>query len=179
MIQGGAPGSQVFIDGETVGTIDPSGALRVGGVDPGEHTVEIRREGFEPKKISRDFPNRSEVTVDGSLKSALGNPKGQRDSEFGPTDADAAADGEASPRPISGRTLNLPPATYTITAEAAGFKPYSATVVVQRDVVKTVALTLESLPKVAPSLVTCCRPSIAWGGPSRRMQGYEPEPVSA
>ncbi len=56
-IQGGAPGTTVLVDQILVGTIQPDGTLFVSTVNPGDHTVELRRdkERFKPRQFKKHF----------------------------------------------------------------------------------------------------------------------------
>src|SRR5208337_3531977 len=54
-ITGATPGADVLIDNQAVGKIDAGGALSYSNVAPGDHTVEIRREQYMPKALSKTF----------------------------------------------------------------------------------------------------------------------------
>ena len=54
-IQGGAPGTTVLVDQTLVGTIQPDGTLSVLTVNPGDHTVELRKERFKPRQFKKHF----------------------------------------------------------------------------------------------------------------------------
>ena len=54
-IQGGAPGTTVLVDQTLVGTIQPDGTLSVSTVNPGDHTVELRKERFKPRQFKKHF----------------------------------------------------------------------------------------------------------------------------
>lgn len=146
IVRGALPGTTVWLDGASAGKVNPSGDLRIGGVEPGDHEIELRLEGYETKTVRRDFPKRSEVAVDGRLKSLAGTLR----LRIQPSGVEPALtlqlEGE-QPKPVEGRTFRLPPGLYTVRAEASGYKAFSATVLVQTDADKTANLTLEELPK--------------------------------
>ncbi len=54
-IQGGTPETTVLVDQTVVGTIHADGALFVSTVNPGDHTVELRKEGFKPRQFKKHF----------------------------------------------------------------------------------------------------------------------------
>ncbi len=69
-IGGGTPSAKVSLDGTLLGTVRPDGTLTVANVPLGHHTIEIQRDGFEPKQITRDFAAGQAVTL-GSADVAL------------------------------------------------------------------------------------------------------------
>lgn len=64
-VKGAQPGTQVFIDGAAVATIGADGAASVGNVAPGDHAVELRRDGSQPKLIRRTFKAGETVALAG------------------------------------------------------------------------------------------------------------------
>ena len=62
-VQGAAPGTTVLVDQSQVAIADAAGAATVKNVKEGEHTVELRQEGFTAKKFERDFAGGSIVAL--------------------------------------------------------------------------------------------------------------------
>ena len=62
-VQGAAPGTTVFVDQSQVAVADAEGAATVKNVKEGEHTVELRLDGFTPRKFQRDFSGGSIVSL--------------------------------------------------------------------------------------------------------------------
>jgi len=118
-IQGGAPGTAVLVDQTVVGTIQPDGTLSVPTVNPGDHTVELRKERFKPRQFKKHFVVGGTVSLaaaDAVLEAASGELK----ITFAPADATVAiAKGELLKIVSSGVPLNLAPGTYTLTARTA------------------------------------------------------------
>jgi len=118
-IQGGAPGATVLVDQTLVGTIQPDGTLSVSTVNPGDHTVELRKERFQPRQFKKHFVVGGTVSltaVDAALEAAPGELK----ITFAPADAKVAiVKGELLKIVSSGVPLNLPAGTYTLTARTA------------------------------------------------------------
>ncbi len=54
-ISGGPPAARVLVDGTAQGTVRPDGTLSIANLPAGQHTIELRRDGFEPKQLTRDF----------------------------------------------------------------------------------------------------------------------------
>ncbi len=64
-ITGGTVGAQVSIDLSDVGTIRPDGRLTDTNVTPGDHVVEIARDGFQIHRLTRTFRAGQTVTISG------------------------------------------------------------------------------------------------------------------
>jgi hypothetical protein len=65
-ITGGTPGAQVLIDQAEGGTIGADGTLTNTNVAPGDHAVEIRRDGYVSRRSQRSFKAGDTVTIAGS-----------------------------------------------------------------------------------------------------------------
>ena len=121
-IQGGVPGATVLVDQAAVGTVQPDGTLTVAAVNPGDHVVELRKEGFKPKQSKRSFVAGAAVSLanaDVTLEPAPAELK----ITFTPPDAQVTV-GKAGETPIkvsSGSTLGLSAGSYTLTAKIADF----------------------------------------------------------
>lgn len=119
-IQGGVPGTTVLIDQTPVGTVQPDGTLNVATVNPGDHTIEIRKDRFKPKQIKKHFVVGTAVSLvaaDVALEAAPGELK----ITFTPADAQVtlAKAGEAATKVSSGGAMSLAAGSYTLTAKTA------------------------------------------------------------
>ncbi|MGC1451016.1 MAG: hypothetical protein WA830_13365, partial [Candidatus Sulfotelmatobacter sp.] len=77
-IQGGAPGTTVLVDQTLVGAIQPDGTLSVSTVNPGDHTVELRKERFKPRQFKKHFVVGETIALaaaDAALEAAPGELK--------------------------------------------------------------------------------------------------------
>jgi tetratricopeptide (TPR) repeat protein len=126
-IQGGAPGTTVLVDQNPIGTIQPDGTFSVSTVNPGDHTVELRKEKFKPRQLKKHFDVGGAVSLvaaDAALEAAPGELK----ITFAPSDAKVviAKTGALPTMVSSGVTVNLAAGTYTLTARTAdSFTRYS------------------------------------------------------
>ena len=142
-IQGGAPGTTVLVDQTPVGTVQPDGTLSVSTVNPGDHTVELRKERFKPRQFKKHFVGGgvlSLVAADAALEAALSELK----ITFTPADANVAI-AKAGGLPTilsSGVPLNLAAGTYTLTARTAERFTRSSTLEVIAGQSKTLDLSL-------------------------------------
>ena len=119
-IQGGVPGSSVLIDQTPVGTIQADGTLTFATVNPGDRTIEIRKDRFKAKQIKKHFVVGSAVSLT-SADVALEAAPGQLKITFTPVDAQVtvAKAGEAATKVSSGSSLSLAAGSYTITAKTS------------------------------------------------------------
>ena len=64
-LRGTQPGAQLSLDRDYVATAGPDGNASVPGVKPGDHIVELKRDGFQPKRFVRTFKAGEAVTLSG------------------------------------------------------------------------------------------------------------------
>jgi tetratricopeptide (TPR) repeat protein len=155
-IQGGVPGTTVLVDQTAMGTIQPDGTLSVSSVNPGDHTVELRKERFKPRQFNKHFVAGeaiSLVAADTTLEAVPGELK----ITFGPADAKVAiVKGELLKMVSSGVPLSLAAGTYTLTARTTDRFTRSSTFDVIAGQSKALNLSL------APSGMSKWDPPAAW-----------------
>jgi serine/threonine-protein kinase len=120
-IRGGPAGAQVFLDDKPVGTVLPDGTLlSLPNINPGDHTIMLRKDRFEPKRLQKRFVAGVETAIT-ATEAGLQSSTGELRVTFSPADAQVTLvkAGEMATRVTSGASLNLPPGTYTITARTA------------------------------------------------------------
>ena len=118
-IQGGVPGATVLVDQTPVGTIQGDGTLVVSTVNPGDHTVELRKERFKARQFKKHFVVGGTISL-AAADTALETAPGELKITFSPSDASVAiAKGELLKIVSSGVPLNLAPGTYTLTARTS------------------------------------------------------------
>ncbi len=117
-IQGGVPGSTVLIDQSSVGTVQPDGTLNIATVNPGDHTIEVRKDRFKPKQIKRHFVAGTAVSLT-AADLALEAAPGELKITFTPADAQVAIAkaGEPPTKVSSGSPMSLAAGSYTLTAK--------------------------------------------------------------
>ncbi len=141
-ILGGVPETKVLVDQTLVGTIPPDGTLAVSTVTPGDHTVELRKEGFKPRQFKKHFAVEATVSL-AAADAALEAAPGELKITFAPTDATVAiAKGQVLKMVSSGVPLNLDAGTYTLTARTAERFTRSSTLEVVAGQSKTLDLSL-------------------------------------
>ncbi|MGC2450316.1 MAG: hypothetical protein WA477_21885 [Candidatus Sulfotelmatobacter sp.] len=141
-IQGAAPGTTVLVDQASVGTIQPDGTLSVSTVNPGDHTVELRKERFKPRQFKKHFVAGETISL-AAADAALEAAPSELRITFTPADAKVAlVKGDRLTIVSSGVPLNLGPGTYTLTARTSDSFTRSSTLEVIAGQSKTVDLSL-------------------------------------
>ncbi len=64
-IRGGTAGAEVLVDGLRAGLVGSDGSYN-STVAPGDHTIELRKDGFTPKRLQRSFRAGQPVTISGA-----------------------------------------------------------------------------------------------------------------
>jgi hypothetical protein len=109
----------VLVDQTPVGTIQPDGTLSVATLNPGDHTVELRKDRFKPRQFTKHFNAGGTVSL-AAADAALEAAPGELKITFTPADATVAlVKGDLLKMVSSGVPLNLPSGTYTLTARTA------------------------------------------------------------
>jgi len=118
-IQGGAPETTVLVDQTLVGTVQRDGTLSVSTVNPGDHTVELRKEQFKSRQFKKNFVAGGTISL-AAADAALEALPGELKITFSPPDATVAVvKGDLLKMVSSGVPLNLAAGTYTVTARTA------------------------------------------------------------
>jgi hypothetical protein len=144
-VQGGTPGSAVFVDQTQVGAVQPDGTLSVATIAPGDHLIELRKDLFQSKQVKKHFSAKSSVSL-ASADAALEAASGELKITFTPADAivTIAKGGDAPAKVISGAAMTLPPGSYTLNAKSADNITRTSTVDVVAGQSKTMDLPLAS-----------------------------------
>ena len=116
------PGAEVLLDQKPLGAVGDDGTFAANSVPPGDHTIELRKDQFLPKRMQRQFVAGRTVAVvgaDGVLAAAVGTVKLSRT----PADAQVVyrrAD-ETQSHELRGNQADLPTGNYVFTARAPGY----------------------------------------------------------
>ena len=129
-IHGATAGAEVLVDQKNAGAVGPDGSFSLSAIEPGDHTIELRREQYLPKRLQRSFRAGQTVVLAGAdavLAAASGAIRLTRNP--------AAAivtyrrGDETESHEARGSQIELPPGSYVFSASAPGFT--EATVRVQ------------------------------------------------
>ncbi len=121
-IRGAAAGTEVLIDQKSAGTVGPNGTFSLGAIEPGDHTIELRREQHLPKRLQRSFLAGQAVVLAGAdavLAAANGTIRVTR-SPASSIVMYRRGD-ETESHEVRGDQIELPPGSYILSASAPGF----------------------------------------------------------
>ena len=120
-IQGAPPGAMVAIDQTQMGTVQADGNLSVPSVSPGDHIIELRKDRFRPKQVTKHFVAGVVVSIAGP-EAALEAASGDLKIAFSPADATVTLTrgGEPPIKLSSGMVQSLAPGSYVLTARSDG-----------------------------------------------------------
>ncbi|HEV2396934.1 MAG TPA: hypothetical protein VGS27_08340 [Candidatus Sulfotelmatobacter sp.] len=141
-IRGGVPGTTVLVDQTMVGAIQADGTLAVASVNPGDHTIELRKDRFKARQVKKHFVGGGSISLT-AADTALEPATGELKISFAPADARVAlVKGDLLKMVSSGVPLNLDAGTYTLTARTADKITRSGTIEVVAGQTKTLNLSL-------------------------------------
>ena len=128
-IQDGVEGVQVFIDGESRGTLKPDGTLSVTDIQPGQHTVELRKEGYLTRRIENQFVAAKTLSLSAD-QVRLERAVGTLQVTLAPANSRLTYrhQNETDSHPLEGNKVDLAEGTYLVTASAPGYVERSRTV---------------------------------------------------
>jgi serine/threonine protein kinase/cytochrome c-type biogenesis protein CcmH/NrfG len=120
-IQDGMEGMQVFIDGESRGTLKPDGTLSITDIQPGQHTVELRKEGYLTRRIENQFAAAKTLSLSAD-QVRLERAVGTLQVTLAPANSRLTYrhQNETDSHPLEGNKVDLAEGTYLVTASAPG-----------------------------------------------------------
>jgi len=121
-IHGAMAGTEVLVDQKNAGTVRPDGSFSLSAIQPGDHTIELRREQYLPKRLQRSIHAGQAVVLTGAdvvLAAANGTIRLTRN----PASATITyrRGDEPESHPARGNQIELPPGSYAFSASAPGF----------------------------------------------------------
>lgn len=148
-IRGAAPGLAVLLDNQALGVIGPDGTYSSSAIQPGEHTVELRRDKFTPKRNPRQFRAGETVEISGA-DVVLAAASSTLRVNVKPANAQVLyrKSDETQPRPATANPINLGEGSWIIIAKSPNFIDGTATVQIGAGENKSVDITLKEAPKV-------------------------------
>ena len=150
-IRDATPGAEVVLDQKSLGVVGDDGSFAANSVPPGDHTIDLRKDQFLPRRIQRQFVAGRTVAVlggDGVLAAAIGTVKLSRT----PADAQVVyrrAD-ETQNHELRGNQADLPTGNYVFTARAPGYTDRSERLQVGAGETANLQLALAKVVAAAP-----------------------------
>jgi hypothetical protein len=168
-IQGATPGAQVFIDQSSVGTVGPDGSFSIATVSPGDHTVELRKDQFTPKRVKLSFKAGAPVSLSGAdvVLASAGPGTGTIHVTRNPVDLAVTyrrAD-ESQLHELKGDQIDLPPGSYIVFAKAPGYTDRVERVQVNAGETRNLQITMAkavTVPVLKPGDITGFADPSSW-----------------
>ena len=135
-VAGAMNGTEVYLDGNYLGDVLPDGSFSSRNISLGEHTIQLRREGCQPRSFVKVFAAAQPQLLSGSdvildphpLAPEPGGPTPTGTIEIKVTPASSQLTysrvGEAQSRPINGPRLVLPQGLYVFSATAPEYQEF-------------------------------------------------------
>ena len=150
-IREATPGAEVLLDQKPLGAVGDDGSFTGNSVPPGEHTIELRKDQFLPKRMQRVFVAGKTVALQGGdavLAAAIGTVRVTR------TPADASVSyrraDETQGHELKMNQMDLPVGNYIFTARAAGYVDRTERVQIGAGETHPLELALAKVPVVPP-----------------------------
>ncbi len=146
LVHHGVPGSDVLLDGTSLGVIGSNGEFSMPNLTPGRHSVSIKHDRYKPIQSDQVFIVGKPVELDGALQSTFGTLK----IELSPGNVDARIrlrrEGDQHDQDVSkDASLSLPEGSYTVTASSPRYQDATASVHIAGSKTAVAALALKRI----------------------------------
>ncbi|MGH9557866.1 MAG: PEGA domain-containing protein [Bryobacteraceae bacterium] len=152
-IHGGTPGAQVLIDQASMGVVGIDGNFTDASVQPGDRTVELRRDRFIPKRLPKSFKAGRTVAIAGA-DSVLAAAIVDGTIKLARNPANAVVTyrrvDEQQSRPFQGNQADLPAGGYIFTSKASGYLDRTDRVQLGAGETHAIEIALARIPAPAP-----------------------------
>jgi hypothetical protein len=166
-IRGATPGAEVLLDQNSIGAVGADGNFTSTTIPPGDHTIDLRRDQFTPKRLLRSFSAGQPVVISGP-DAVLAAAAANGTIRLARTPPDASVTyrrvDESQPHELRSPQIELPAGTYVFAAHAQGYSDKSERVQLAAGETKTVELALARIatPVVKPGTMADFEDPSAW-----------------
>ena len=121
----GVAGSEVRVDGNSIGVVRSDGEFSAAYIEPGKHVISLRHDRYKPLESEQVFVGGKTIDLEGAMHGLFGTLK----IEVNPPTAGVRIrrQGETQDREVKETSLSLPEGTYTLTASAPRFQDATTT----------------------------------------------------
>ena len=121
-IRGAAAGTAVFLGDREIGVVAPDGIFSAANLPPGDHPIELRRQGYANKRITRTFKAGETVTLTGPDIAMVATTATVRLNLNPPeTQVTYRHSDEMQSHAVKDSTLRIESGSYVFTAHAPGY----------------------------------------------------------
>jgi hypothetical protein len=128
VIEGGTPESEVWLNGERIGTLSPAGSLIQENINPGSHPIQIRKQDYEELDLARNFVAKQVIRLAGD--DAKLKPLGGLDFRVSPAGARVIYKLQGEPTARNNQVVRVKAGSYEVEAQAEKFATRTATLAV-------------------------------------------------
>jgi len=126
IVRGAPPGTEVLVDGTAIGAAS-DGAFSSANIDPGKHTVALKKDGFRTIQADYSFEPGQSVTVEGAMQSLSGSLKIEVTPLVEGLQVRVVREGETREQVVSGSEVSLAEGNYRVTGSAPQYQDAFAT----------------------------------------------------
>lgn len=171
-IRGAMAGTEVVVNQKSAGTVGPDGSFSLSAIQPGEQTIELRREQYLPKRLQRSIHAGQTVVLAGAdvvLAAANGTIRLTRN----PASATITyrRGDETESHEARENQIELPPGNYVFSASAPGFTEFTTRVQLAAGENRAVDFTLARERPAAPPPVVASGMAEFENAPSWKKDG--------
>jgi PEGA domain len=165
-IHGATPGAEVVLDQNSIGTVGADGNFTSSTIPAGDHTIDLRRDQFTPKRLARSF-KAGQTTVISGADAVLAAAATTGTIRLNRTPADASityrrAD-ETQTHEVRGPQIDLPAGAYVFSAHAQGYSERLEHVQIAAGETRTIEFTLaRAAPVLKPGTMADFEDPAAW-----------------
>ncbi len=166
----GAPaGAEVVVDEKSAGFVESDGSFSA-SLPPGQHKIELRKNGYHPKLFMKDFPP-GEVIALNATETALRSITGTLRLTFATRDAVVTlrrkGEDASQARTIKEGDLPLPEGTYVVAATAQNYTDYTEEVAIAGGSTRHLEVRLKALQRAERAQPPPPTGFQAWTDPTR------------
>jgi hypothetical protein len=152
-IHGATPGAEVLLDQSSIGSVGADGNFVYNTVPPGDHTIDLRRDQFTPKRLQRSFRVGQPVVISGADAILASAAPSTGTIKIARNPADAAVtyrrSDEQQTHELKGDQLDVSAGTYMVFTKAPGYSDRMDRVQIGAGETRTLQAVLAKVPAVA------------------------------
>ena len=142
VVRGAPPGTEISVDGASIGAA-ADGTFSSANIDPGKHTVALKKDGFRTIQTDYTFEPGQSVTVEGAMQSLSGSLKIEVSPPVEGLQVRVVREGEMREQVVSGTEVSLTEGNYRVTGSAPQYQDAVATAHVPAGGAVTVTLAMK------------------------------------